>query len=112
MDNLEEYRSIIEKVLLEYTKIPYAHGDLRTEAVFDRVRDRYLLMNVGWDKGKRVHGSIAHADIIDDKIWVQYDGLEEGLAVELIRAGIPKELVVLGFRTPEARKHIDYSLVS
>jgi hypothetical protein len=46
---LDRYRQIIESILLEYTKIPYAYGEIQTEAVFDRVHDRYLLVNTGWD---------------------------------------------------------------
>ena len=39
---LDRYRQIIESILTEYTRIPYAYGDIQTEAVFDRNRDRYL----------------------------------------------------------------------
>ncbi|MBX3057101.1 MAG: XisI protein [Anaerolineae bacterium] len=60
MDTLNRYRQVIEDVLTEYTGIPYAYGDIQTEVVFDRNNDRYLLMNVGWDNGKRVHGSLVH----------------------------------------------------
>ena len=56
MDTLDPYRQIIEEVLTEYTRIPYAHGDIHTEAIFDRDRDRYLLVNVGWDNGRRIDG--------------------------------------------------------
>ncbi len=110
MDELDTFRQIIENTLLEYTRIPYAYGDIRTEAVFDRARDRYLLVNVGWDQGKRVHVSLVHVDIIEGKVWIQRDGIEAGMAVELIRAGIPKDRIVLGFRAPEARKLIELSM--
>jgi len=70
MDSLERDHSLIESILIEYTKIPYAYGDIQTEAIFDRTRDRYVLMNVGWDEGKRVHGSLVHIDIIDGKVRV------------------------------------------
>jgi len=110
MESLDTYRQAIESILTEYTRIPYAHGEIQTEEVFDRTRDRYLLMNVGWDRGKRVHGSLVHIDIIDGKLWIQRDGTEEGIAVELIRAGVPKERIVLGFRDPAIRHHIDFSV--
>ncbi len=106
MDSLEEIRTIIESILLEYTKIPYAYGDFHSEAIFDRVRDRYVLMNVGWDNGRRVHGSLVHIDIIDGKLWIQRDGLEHGVASELIEAGVPKSRIVLAFKSPEVRKMI------
>jgi hypothetical protein len=106
MESLEQVRSIIESILLEYTRIPYAYGDFHSEAIFDRVRDRYVLMNVGWDNGRRVHGSLVHIDIIDGKLWIQRDGLEHGVASELIEAGIPKDRIVLAFKPPVTRKLI------
>ena len=110
MDTLDTYREIIEKLLLEYTKIPYAYGDIQTETVFDRRNDRYLLMNVGWDSGKRVHGSLVHVDIINGKVWIQRDGTEHGIAKELVKAGIPKDHIVLGFRPAEVRQYTEYAV--
>ena len=60
-------------------------------------------MNIGWDDGKRVHGSLAHVDIIDGKFWIQRDGIEHGIANELLEAGIPKDRIVLAFRPPEVQ---------
>ncbi len=56
MDTLERDRSLIESILTKYTEIPYAYGDFQSEALFDRTRDRYALINVGWDGRDRVHG--------------------------------------------------------
>ncbi|HLB48478.1 MAG TPA: XisI protein [Anaerolineales bacterium] len=109
MDTLDPYREIIENVLIEYTKIPYAYGDIQTEAVFDRKHDRYLLVNVGWDGGKRVHGSLVHIDIITGKVWIQRDGTEHGIAKELVKAGIPKDHIVLGFRPAAIRQYTEYA---
>jgi hypothetical protein len=43
--------------------------------------------------------------LIDGKIWIQYDGTEEGVATELLEAGVPKAHIVLGFRHPSERKY-------
>ena len=110
MDTLDTYRRIIENILLEYTHIPYAHGNFQTEAVFDRLNDRYLLVNVGWDDDQRVHGSLVHIDIINGKLWIQRDGTEHGIAKELVRAGIPKDHIVLGFHPAEIRSHTEYAV--
>jgi XisI protein len=103
------YRQLIETTLLEYTHIPYAYGDLRTEAVFDREQERYLLLTVGWDEGVRIHTCLAHIDLIDDKVWIQRDNTEAGIARELVRAGIPKDHIVLGFRPPDVRPYTEYA---
>ncbi len=109
MDTLDTYREIIENILVEYTKIPYAYSDIQTEAAFDRKHDRYLLVNVGWDSGKRVHGSLVHIDIINGKLWIQRDGTEHGVARELVTAGIPKDRIVLGFHPEDMRQYTDYA---
>ncbi len=83
---------------------------IRTEAVFDRSNDRYLLVNVGWDRGRRVHGSLVHIDIIDGKIWIQRDGTEDGIANELVSAGIPRDHIVLGFRPAEVRPFTEFAV--
>jgi hypothetical protein len=43
------------------------------------------------------HGAIAHIRLIDGKIWIPYDDMEEGVATELLEAGVPKAHIVLGF---------------
>ena len=100
---------IAEAILTEHTKIPYAYGDIQTEAVFDRDHGRFLLVNVGWDDKRRVHGSLVHLDVIEDKIWVQRDGTEEGIATALVAAGIPKKQIVLAFRSPEIRQYTEFA---
>jgi XisI protein len=109
MDTLERDRETIERVLTEYTRVPYAHGDIRIEPVFDRANDRYLIVNVGWDKKGRVHGTLVHVDLVDGKFWIQRDGTESGIASDLVRAGIPKDRIVLAFRRPEVRRFTEYA---
>ena len=104
MDSLVRFRGVIQRILTDYTKIPYAHGDIQFETIFDRESDRYLVVILGREKTRRVHGCLIHVDIIDGKVWIQRDGTEEGIANELIQAGIPKDQIVLGFRSPERRR--------
>ncbi len=110
MDPLSMYREAVERVLTVYTKIPYAHGDLRCEALFDRERDRYALITLGWNAGKRVHFPLVHIDIVNGKVWIEKDNTEDGIAVELVQAGIPKSQIVLAFRSPEVRKLTEYAV--
>jgi XisI protein len=97
MDPRATYRPIIERALTEYAAVPYAHGDVRTVPVFDHEHDRYLLVNVGRDGLRRVHGCLVHIDIEGDDILVQRDGTEHGIARELAAAGVAPERIVLAF---------------
>jgi len=110
MDALEAYRQIIQKVLYEYSQFHYAYGDIQRKVIFDQEEDHYLLMAIGWDGVKRVHGCVIHLDIIDGKVWIQRDGTEHGIAEDLVAAGIPKEHIVLGFHSPELRRHTEYAV--
>ena len=83
---IESYRAIIERVLTEYAKYPYSHGEIERQLVFDRERDHYLLLSVGWHKS-RVHGCVIHIDLIDGKCWIQRDGSDSGIALDLEAAG-------------------------
>ena len=48
--------------------------------------------------------------IIDDKIWIQRDGIEDGITDELVEAGISKGEIVLGFQPPNVRPHTGYAI--
>jgi hypothetical protein len=110
MDALGRYRDIVQRTLTEYAEIPYVSADLVAEAVFDRHTDRYLVVTVGWQSGRRVHGTMVHIDIIDGKVWVQRDGTEDGIAPALVAAGIPAEHIVLGFREPDVRPYSGFAV--
>ncbi|RCJ16621.1 FdxN element excision controlling factor protein [Nostoc sp. ATCC 43529] len=110
MDTLDNYRRIIKEVLVPYTQIPYSHAAIECKAVFDNESDTYLLITLGWDGAKRIHGCLVHIDIINGKIWVQRDDTEDGVTYELVAAGIAKENIVLGFHPPNVRQHTGYAV--
>jgi XisI protein len=118
MDNLDRDRTIICAVLTEQTNIPYSYGEIRYETIFDRTQDRYVVMILGREPARhlsetatrRVHGCLIHVDIIDSMIWIQRDGTEEGVAIALMKAGIPREKIVLGFRSPQLREDSEFAI--
>jgi hypothetical protein len=59
---------------------------------------------VGWRNQRRIYGPVLHLDIMDNKIWIQQDGTEVGIANELVELGVPKQDIVLGFDPPNLRK--------
>ena len=66
-------------------------------------------MYTGWNGYHRIHGSVLHVDIRDGKVWIQHDGIEGGIAEELVEAGIPHEDIVLGFQPPAVRRYTRYA---
>jgi len=110
MDTLNNYRSIVRRVLTEYANIPYSRGDMRHMVVFDEEHDRYLLLTLGWDGPRSAYGVVMHLDIIDGKIWIQCDNTDAVVAHDLERAGVPKKDIVLGFQPPDVRPLTEYAV--
>jgi hypothetical protein len=103
MDRLDAYREIIRKVLKPYANITYANVNVKNHQIFDPETDQYLILSEGWEKQQHLHSCLIHIEIINDKVWIQLDNTEDGIAEELIQAGIPKHEIVLGFHEPEIR---------
>lgn len=111
MDTLISYRQIIENILTEYVKVPYSNRELESELIIDKKENNYLVMTLGWEGEKRVHGCIIHIEIIDEKIWIQRDGTEYGIANELVAAGIPKSQIVLAFHPRDVRQYTEFAVM-
>ena len=107
--DLASYRTIIERIITEYAQYPNSHGEIERQVVLDRERDRYLLLSVGWNK-RRVHYCVIHIDLINEKCWIQCDGTEDGVACDLEAAGIPKDRIVLAFKSPKIRPLTGYAV--
>lgn len=69
-----------------------------------------LLAEIGWQNGRRIYGTLLHIDIIDQKLWIQQDGIEEGIADELVALGVPKQQIVLGFKPIDRRKVTEFAI--
>ena len=109
MDKLEKYRQFVQEILSSHAEIANTNDTVKDELIFDRERDHYQLAYVGWQGDKRVFGSVMHFDIIDGKIWIQYNGTEESVAERLEQMGVPASDIVIGFHSPFKRQFTRYS---
>ena len=84
---IEQYRQYIQDLLSERAKRASRQPNVReyeVQTIFDRERDHYQLLYVGWRGNKRDFGCILHLDIKQGKIWIQHDGTEIGIANQLV----------------------------
>src|SRR5438034_1405369 len=110
MDPVDKYRTIVKKLICEYASYRPSNGQIQTEVVIDPERDHYEVIHIGWDGVRRVHGAVVHIDIIDGRVWIQYNGTRHAVAEELLAAGVPREAIVLGFHPPDVRPYTDFAV--
>lgn len=110
MDRLAQYREIVKRIITEYAALKPSLGDVEVETIFDEANDHYELIHTGWHGFRRIYGAVIHVDIRDGKVWIQHDGTEDGIANEMLQAGIPCEHIVLAFHHPEKRKHTPFAV--
>lgn len=80
--------------------------------VAEGVYTRYLMLKRKWQGKRYLHSTMIHLDVIDEKIWVQQDNTEEGIATTLLEYGVPREDIVLGFRAPNLRQYTEFAVVA
>ena len=95
MDKLKKYRKIITKIVKEQAALGSSPGKIDDYAICDEKTDNYLLINVGWHpSGRRQHGMPIHIRLKDGKVWIEWDGTDQEIARQLIKAGIYEDDIV------------------
>lgn len=110
MDKLEKYREAVKYIIKDYASLSPSTAEVDTQLLFDEDNDHYQLMYVGWQNGRRIYGTVIHMDIINDKVWLQYNGTEEDLAQSLLEKGVEREDIVFGFKPASVRKYTGYAV--
>ena len=114
MEKIEKLREAVKKSLLEWKefltpRIEPADQKLEPKVIFDDENNSYLLIFSGWKSGQRIHSLLIHIEIIGEKIWIQEDNTEEGVAIDLEKNGVSKSDIVLGFQPPNIRPYTEYA---
>jgi len=114
MDQLTEYPKLIEHILAEYISLCNRRPDsnIETFLIVDQPKGHYIWMNLGWQNGERITGITVYVRLRDGKFWIEEDWTENGIATDLIQAGVPKEDIVLAFHEPKIRQYTDFAAVS
>ena len=112
MDKLNYYQNIIKKILTEYAKISsqVPDQDIEEILIFDDDRSQYFWFNICWKNGKRIKAISVYLRLKNDKIYIEEDWTEAGIATELMRVGIPSSEIVLAFQPPEVRQFTEFAI--
>ena len=68
--DINSYQKAIKQVIDSYAKLRPSHGNIQLEAVFDEKRNRFALMQIGWDRGRRVHGNLIYIKLQNNKVFI------------------------------------------
>jgi hypothetical protein len=110
VDKLEKYRKVVQDLLMTHGNQKMSYGDVETEVIFDKERDRYQVVDVGWDGNQSMYGCSIHLDIKDEKIWIHWNSTEDDIAADLVALGVPKEDIVLSLQPPNMRRFTPYAV--
>jgi len=110
MDRIVKYKEVIKSAILKHADFRETdREESEIQTIFDDQRGHYYLMDIGWEDMRRIHTCLIHLDLKNDKIWIQKDFTEEGIAIDLLKAGIPKDKIVLGFQAPFKRGFTEFA---
>ncbi len=105
-----------EKAILSFLE-DYAQGfapdeaNVETQLMADKERRHYQLLRVGWRNNKRfIHLCLFHFDIKNGKVWIQKNETEELVGDELIKRGVPKNDIILGFQPEYVRPYSGFAV--
>jgi hypothetical protein len=113
MDRLNSHRAVIRRLMERHAALLRQAGigsGVESALVVDQDQERFILLDLGWTAGHRVNHIHLHVCLKGDKIWVEEDWTEDGIATELVRAGLPKDDIVLGFQPPERRHLTEFAV--
>mgnify|MGYP006266595943 CR=1 FL=1 len=110
-DKVTHYQATIQAVMQAYCEaFPLDGTGLHHQQVMDPNGHHYQLLRLGWQGRKRVFRLIFHLDLIEDKIWIQEDRTEVGIANLLTERGIPHDRIVLAYFSPAHRRLTDFAV--
>jgi XisI protein len=110
MDRINQYAKAAQEVILEHQSFAKQAGNQHYECVFDTANNHFLLVEVGWQNDERFYASVIHIDIIEGKLWIQRDATEDGIVDALLDRNIPKDHIVLGYRSPFIRQFTEFAV--
>jgi hypothetical protein len=114
MDKLTEYPQLIERILTHYIELCNRNPNriLETFLIADRAQGHYIWMNLGWQNGDRTTGMTVYIRLKANQFWIEEDWTENGIANDLLAAGVPKEDIILAFHEPQMQPYTGFATPS
>lgn len=111
MDKITQYQQAITQVLTDYkSQFRRTSKNLQHQTLIDKDNNHFQFLWTGWDGDRHVFSIAFHMDIIGDKIWIQEDNTEIGIADLLVEQGIAKSDIVLAYFAPAHRELTEFAV--
>ena len=101
MDKVTNFQECLKKALQEYAESIPKNKGYTYQTIFDTEGQHYLILEIGWENGVRIHRVLLHFDIIDEKIWVQENRTEEEFEEYFEEFAIQEEDIFIGYLQPK-----------
>ena len=105
-NKLDHHRQLLQQIIRQHAAMKLGDRQLESLAICDPTNDNFLLMDVGYDQAGRADDVIIHLRLrADGKVLIEYDGIEYGIARDLLDAGIaPDDILFNMYATPRPFK--------
>jgi hypothetical protein len=113
MDQVTRYKAALDEIVRRvgrYMETAIGGPPVETAVITDAEHGQYGLIDTGWGPDGRVLNTLLLARVKDGKVWIEQDNTDLTLADELLRAGVPREDIVLAFHPPEARHLTEFAV--
>lgn len=111
MDRVTFFQKIIIDILQDNAN--YYKGTtnpLNLIVIKDLIDNHFQLLMQGWQEDSYTFQCLFHLDIIDGKIWIQWNDTDYSIEEELLKQGVKANEIVIGVNHPKLRKYSDFAL--
>jgi hypothetical protein len=111
MDRVVKFRKVITASIQDFIA-EYGQPDkgIEIRSIVDETQSVFQVVIMGWQETERIYHVLFHLEIKNDKIWVQEDNTENGIATFLLKNGISKKEIVLAFYSEAYRKYTEFAV--
>lgn len=111
MDRIKFFQDAIIDILKD--NAAYYKGTtnpLNLLVISDKENNHFQLLMQGWRDKDYTFQCLIHLDIIDEKIWIQWNNTACEIEIELLKKGVAADEIVIGLKSPEFRIYTDFAV--
>lgn len=102
MNQAMNYADILTQVIREEAKGQFSLQPIKIVSACDHETGEFFLAAFGRENKRRVDSILFHARLVDGKVIIETDNIEEGLKYPLIEAGICPEDIAFTWNLPKS----------